>query len=99
MLLELGSGHGRTDTPAAVVFRHRSRLGDALDVDDQRRVDELAAHLHEQIRPAGEDARLAVRGRQERRRTLNRVRCLVSHQPWVLQRGLRRDRQCLSNER
>jgi hypothetical protein len=63
VLLELGPGHGRPDPPAASLLGDPPGLGDALDVDDQGRIDELAADLDQQVGPPGQDASLAPRFR------------------------------------
>ena len=86
MLLELGAGHRGADAPAAPVLGDRASLGDALDVDDQRRLDDIGAHLHEEVGASGQDARLARALGEQRRRPLHGLRCLVSHQRLVLSR-------------
>ena len=71
MLLELGAGHRRADPPAALFLSDRAGLRDLLDVDDQVRIDDVGAHLHEQIGAPREHTRLA-RGRgQQRHRSFN----------------------------
>ena len=83
VLLELGSGDGRADSPAAPFLDDRARLTDLLDVDDQFRFDDVGAHLHQQVGASREHARLALRSREQGDRSLQRLWGLVSHRGGV----------------
>ena len=54
-------------------------LGDALDVDDQHRVDHVGPHLHQQIGPARQHPRLARLLGEQRDRLVERTRRLIAH--------------------
>ena len=67
-----------TRKPPASSLIWRS-LGDALDVDQQHRLDHVGPHLHQQIGAAGQHARLALLRRQQRHRLVERMRRLITH--------------------
>ena len=54
-------------------------LGDLLDVDDQLRVDDVGAHLDQEVGASGQHAGLARRPREQGDRSFQRLWCLVSH--------------------
>ena len=60
MLLELGPRDRRADAEAAGLFFDLTRLGDALDVHQQHRIDHVGPHLHEQVGAPGKHPRLAA---------------------------------------
>src|SRR2546426_255367 len=61
VLLELGAGDGGPDAPAAAgLFGDPPGLGDALDVDDQRRIDRSEEHTSELQSPCNLVCRLLL---------------------------------------
>ena len=65
-----------------------ARLGNLLDVDDQLGIDDVRAHLDEQVGTARQHARVARGSRQQGNRSVQRLRGFISHVwsshlPWV----------------
>ena len=79
MLLQLRSGHGGADPEAAGLLLDLAQLGNALDVDQQRRLDHVGSHLHQQVGAAGQHTCLALFRRQQRDRLVERLGRLVTH--------------------
>jgi hypothetical protein len=79
MLLELGGRCGGTHAEAAALLGDPAHLRDALDVHQQRRLDQVGAQLHEEVGAPRQDARLARLGGQQRHRLVKRSGCLIAH--------------------
>ena len=71
----------RKPPPSSLIWRS---LGDALDVDHQHRLDQVGAHLHQQIGAAGQHARLARLRGEQRDRLVERTRRLITHMAFLL---------------
>ena len=78
MVHDLHAGDGGADAKAAVLGHDLPDLGDLLDVDQERRLDQVGFHLHDHVGAAGQDAGRPGRARQQRDRGLQRFRSFVS---------------------
>ncbi len=67
MLAELHAGDRRADAKAAVLGGDLPHLRDLLDVDQELGLDQVGAHLHDQVGAARQHARLAARAGEEAR--------------------------------
>ncbi len=79
VLLELGARHGRADAEAAPLLLDLARLGDALDVHHQHRLDQVGLHLHQQVGAAGQNPGVAGLRREQRDRLVERAWRLITH--------------------
>src|SRR2546422_8654107 len=70
----------------SLFFRDRARFGNSLDVDDQIGIDDVGAHLDQEVGASGQDPRLARRSRKQGHRSLQCLWCLVAHEGLVLRR-------------
>ncbi len=86
MLLELRAGDRRADAEAAGLLLDLAQLGDAFDVDQQSWRDQVGLHLHEQVRPAGQDPGVALFRHQQRNRLIERTRRLITHAKYPRER-------------
>ena len=84
VLLELGAGDRGADAKAAGLLLDLAHLGDALDVDHQNRVDQVGAHLHQQIGAARQHPRIARFLGEQRDRLVERTRRLIAHMDFLL---------------
>src|SRR6185295_6695106 len=79
MLLELGARNGGANAKGPAFFLDLPQLGDALDVDQQRRLEHISSHLHKQIGAPGKHASLAALSRKQCNRLVQRHRRLITH--------------------
>src|SRR5213075_2875294 len=84
VLLELGAGDGSTDAIATALLLDLAELGNALDVDHENGVDDVSAHLHQQICTARKHACLAGFLGEQRDRLVERIRRLIAHLVFLL---------------
>ncbi len=76
---DLHARHRGADAEAAVLGRDLAQLGDFLDVDQERGLDQVGFHLHDDVGAAGQDFRRPGRARKQRNGRLQRFRRFVSH--------------------
>src|SRR5258706_10535356 len=75
---DLHAGNGRADAESAV-FRHDlADLRDLFDVDQERGLDQVGFHLHDDVGAASQDARRSARPCQQRYSRLQRFRRFIS---------------------
>ena len=79
--------------------RDRAGLGDLLDVDDQLRVDDVGAHLDQEVGPPGQHADIAGRPREQGDRPVQRLWRFVSHGGGLAFRIGRLERPVLARSR
>src|SRR5580658_942540 len=68
---KLGQGHGRTDAERVALGLDAAQLGDAGEIDEDRRCDDAAAEIDDEIRAAAQELRPAIgfaRGQRLRQR-------------------------------
>ncbi len=76
---DLHARHRGADAEAAVLGRDLSQLGDLLDVDQERGLDQVGFHLNDDVGAAGKDFRRPGGARQQRDGCLERFRRFISH--------------------
>src|SRR6185503_244662 len=89
-LAELDTRNRGTDLEARRGLLDGAHRLDALDVDDEVRLDVAALHAHEEIGSAGENRRFASFFCEKCNRGLGRAGCFVSHyilSTWVVWRA------------
>jgi hypothetical protein len=79
MLDDFHGGDRGTDAKSAVLAGDLAGLPDFLDVDQERRLDQVGLHLHDHIGAARQDAGHARRTGKQGHGGLQRIRSLVPH--------------------
>ena len=92
VLHDLHAGDRGAEAEPSVLLGDFAHLGDVLDVDENRGLDDVAPHLDQQIGPAGQHLGRASRIREYSRRRVERRRRFVTH-PFRLLRDRRSGRR------
>jgi len=75
---KLHAGNRSADPKAAGRSRDRAQLRNLLDVDQELRLDDIGFHLHDHVGAAREQAGRPARTREQRERSIERLRRFVS---------------------